>query len=262
MSFVDATNAGTAVMSNRKARIAEAFSMGARTYDDAATVQWSVAHRLAERIGSATVESSQRILEIGCGTGLLSAQLVRAFPDSELLLTDIAPSMLNRCRARLGNYHRYQLLDGERPEELSGKFDLIVSSLAFQWFADLRGALNRLSRYLAPRGRMVFATLGYDTFSEWRQIHTDQGLSCGAHHYPSAADFPWPDGFSRRLHAEWVAQSHASGLDFVRSLKMIGAHEPVSGHQRLAPGALRRLLASLEGGFSVTYHILYGEIAR
>ena len=249
-------------MTDRQARITQAFSLGAGTYDDAATVQWSVAHRLVERIESGTNERPQRILEIGCGTGLLSAQLARAFPDSDLLLTDISPSMLKRCRARMGDRHRYQVVDGERPEELTGQFDLIVSSLAFQWFAELGDGLCRLSQHLAPCGRMLFSTLGCDTFSEWRQVHTEQGLSCGAHHYPSGNDLPWPDGFSHRLHAEWVAQFHASGLDFVRSLKAIGAREPTSGYQPLAPGALRRLLASLGGGFSVTYHILYGEIVR
>ena len=145
---------------------------------------------------------------------------------------------------------------------LCGRTDLLIPSAMSEASADLGGGLCRLSQHLAPRGRMLFSTLGCDTFSEWRQVHTEQGLSCGAHHYPSANDFPWPDGFSHQLHAEWVAQFHASGLDFVRSLKAIGDREPTSGYQPLAPGALRRLLASLGGGFSVTYHILYGEIVR
>jgi malonyl-CoA O-methyltransferase len=249
-------------MTDRKARIAQAFSQRAGTYDDAAALQRSVAHRLAERIGSSTVVAPRRILEIGCGTGFLSARLAQAFPESGLLLTDIAPAMLNRCRSRLGDRHRYQVLDGERPEELTGQFDLIASSLAFQWFIDLRGGLERLSRLLAPGGRMLFATLGLQTFIEWRHAHISLGLPCGAQNYPRAEDLPWPEGFSSVLDAELVTQSHANGLDFVRSLKMLGAHEPVRGYRPLPAGAFRRLLASLEGGFSVTYQLLYGEIYR
>lgn len=249
-------------MSDRKARIAQAFSSRAATYDDAAALQWAVANRLAERIGSAAAAPPQRILEIGCGTGFLSARLADAFPRSDLLLTDIAPYMLSRCRSRLGDRHRYQVLDGERPERLTGQFDLIASSLAFQWFADLRGGLERLSQLLAPGGRMLFATLGCRTFIEWRQVHADLGLPCGAQNYPSAEDFPWPDGFSHGIDAELVAQPHATGADFVRSLKLLGAHEPAPGYRPLPPGAFRRLLASLQGGFSVTYHLLYGEIYR
>src|SRR6185437_5823582 len=110
------------------------------------------ARRLAGRIRSALAASPQRILEIGCGTGSLSERLAEAFPGSDLLLTDIAPSMLHRCRSRLGEGHRYQVLDGERPEDLAGHFDLIASSLALQWFTDLRGGLQRLSGLLAPGG--------------------------------------------------------------------------------------------------------------
>jgi malonyl-CoA O-methyltransferase len=249
-------------MTDRKARIAQAFSLGAGTYDEAGALQWLIARRLAERIGSSTAVPPQRILEIGCGTGFLSARLAHAYPKSALLLTDIAPSMLNRCRSRMGDRHRYLVLDGERPEDLTGQFDLIASSLTFQWFADLRGGLERLSHLLAPGGRMLFATLGCRTFIEWRQVHADLGLPCGTQHYPSAEDFPWPAGFSCEIDSELEIQPYANGADFVRSLKALGAHEPAPGYRPLASGAFRRLLASLEGGFAVTYHMLYGEIYR
>jgi len=249
-------------MSDRKARIVRAFSSRAASYDDAATLQLTVARRLAGRIETTAAAPPRHILEIGCGTGFLSERLAQLYPESDLLLTDIAPIMLSRCRSRLGDRYRYQVLDGERPEDLTGQFDLIASSLAFQWFADLRGGLRRLSQLLAPGGRMLFATLGSRTFSEWRQVHADRGLDCGAQQYPSAEDFPWPEGFAYEVDAELAAQAHATGADFVRSLKELGAHEPAPGHRPLPSGTFRRLLASLDGGFSVTYQLLYGEIRR
>jgi malonyl-CoA O-methyltransferase len=247
---------------DRKARIAHAFSSRAHTYDDAASLQKLVAGRMAVRMEAVCATPPRRILEVGCGTGFLSERLALAFPESDLLLTDIAPSMLSRCRARLGDRHRYRVLDGERPENLTGPFDLIVSSLAFQWFTDLRGGLQELGGLLAPGGRLLFATLGWETFIEWRQVYTDFGLACGAYRYPSAEAFPWPDGFCRALEAELVTQRHANGLHFVRHLKALGANEPAPGYQPLPSGGLRRLLASLEDGFCVTYHLLYGELYR
>src|ERR1700722_15833260 len=244
----------------RKARIERAFSLQAGAYDDVAPVQRLAAGRLAERIGQRASVPPRRILEIGCGTGFLSAHLAGMFPESDLLLTDISPSMLKHCRARLGERHRYQVLDGEQPEALTEKFDLIASSLAFQWFADLRGGVERLGHLLAPGGCMAFATLGCGSFTEWRQAHADFGLPCDAQDYPGAEDFPWPDGFWHRLDDESVAQLYDYGMGFGRSLKTSGAREPAPGHRPLAAGAFRLLLASLEGGFSVTYHLLYGEI--
>jgi malonyl-CoA O-methyltransferase len=244
---------------NHKDRITSAFGSQAGVYDAAADVQWLVANRLAERIEAVRLPKAPRILEVGCGTGFLSIRLAEAFPSAELVLTDIAPSMLERCRARVGDWPRYVVVDGERPRGLDGEFDLIAASLAFQWFVDLRGGLQRLSALLAPGGRMMFTTLGRKTFGEWRAAHSRLGLACGTPEYPSADDFPWPAGFDHSLDEELVEQPYADGHDFVRTLKALGASEPVPGYRPLSPGAFRRLLASLEEGFSATYHVLYGE---
>lgn len=246
----------------RKDRITRAFASKAGAYDAVADVQWMVARRLAERIDAAHLRAPARILEVGCGTGFLSSRLAEAFADSEMVLTDIAPSMLERCRARVGNRPRYLVLDGERPEGLDGGFDLIVSSLAFQWFVDLGAALQRLSQLLAPGGRMMFATLGRKTFAEWRQAHHALGLACGTPEYPTAEELPWPPGMAHDLDEDLISQPYADGHDFVKSLKALGASEPAPGYQPLSPGAFRRLLASLDGGFTATYHVLYGSIRR
>ncbi|GLR68163.1 hypothetical protein GCM10010909_28440 [Acidocella aquatica] len=246
-------------MSARKARIARAFSSGAARYDAVAPVQRLVAARLAARIVARGV-APRRILEIGCGTGMLSAALAAAFPEAQMLLTDISPAMLARCRARLGEGYEYMVLDGEHPAAAAGRFDLIVSSLAMQWFGDLRGGLARLSVRLAPGGRMVFATLGAGNFAEWVAAHAALGLVCGTPAYPALEALPWPEGVAHAVDEEFIVQPYASGAEFARSLKELGAGEPAPGYRPLPPGAFRRVLESLQGGFEVTYHVLYGEI--
>lgn len=244
----------------RKQRIAGAFAAKAGAYDAVADVQWQIAQQLADRIEAAVPAAPARILEIGCGTGFLSTRLADAFPAAELVLTDIAPSMLARCMARLGKRPRYLVVDGEHPEGIGGGFDLIASNLAYQWFVNLGGGLERLSHLLAPGGRMMFATLGRQTFAEWRQAHAALGLACGTPSYPGSDDFPWPAGTTHALEGQLLRHPYADGHDFVRSLKALGASEPAPGYRPLSPGALRRLLASLERGFVVTYHVLYGEL--
>jgi len=245
---------------SHKSRIATAFTRQAAAYDNVAAVQREVARRLARRIVNRLPAPPARILEIGCGTGLLSAELAAAFPGARLLLTDISPAMLDRCRARLGERAEYRVLDGEHPEEVKEKFDLIASSLAMQWFSDLPGALTRLSGLLAPDGRLCFATLGARSFTEWRAAHAALGLHCGVHDYPEAAPFPWPPGVTGAFAEEFLTEQHASGQAFARALKTLGAGEPASGHRPLPAGAFRKVLHALHGGFAVTYHVLYGEI--
>ncbi len=245
---------------SHKSRIAAAFTRQAAAYDSVAAVQREVALRLARRAVSRLPAPPARILEIGCGTGLLSAELATAFPAARLLLTDISPAMLERTRARLGERAEYRVVDGEHPEGMEGKFELIASSLAMQWFADLPGALARLSGLLAPGGRLCFATLGTGSFAEWRAAHAALGLPCGVHDYPEAAPFPWPPGVTGAFAEEFLTEHHASGQAFARALKTLGAGEPTSGHRPLPAGAFRKVLHALHGGFAVTYHVLYGEI--
>ncbi len=248
-------------MTDRKDRIAEAFTAQADVYDAAADLQWQVAARLAHRIQAQTLRAPSRILEIGCGTGFLSSRLQDAFPDATLYLTDIAPTMLDRCRARVGAKPHYRVMDGEKPEGLTGRFDLIASSLAFQWFVDLPGAVQRLAELLAPQGRMMFSTLGQHTFHEWRAAHTKLGLVCGTPDYPAIANFPWPiANFTHDAAEETIIHPYANGRDFVNTLKLLGASEPAPGHQPLSTTAFRKLLQSLSGTFDVSYHVIYGEI--
>lgn len=243
----------------RKTRIADAFAAQAQAYDSVAHVQREVAQRLAARIQARLPSPPRRILEIGCGTGLLSEALAAAFPNSALLLTDLAPAMLARCEARLGARADYLVLDGEHPAQAVGPFDLIASSLAVQWFTDLGSGLERLSHLLAPGGRLFFATLGYETFAEWRAAHAALGLPCGVPLYPAAQDFPWPHSLSQRMDEERIAEHHANGHAFVRSLKTLGAGQPAPDYQPHRPGSFRKLLQKFNSEFSVTYHILYGE---
>jgi len=238
-----------------KERIAAAFSAHAAEYDRVASVQRQAAAHLAARLGAV---APRRILEIGCGTGLLSAHLAVLYPRAELVLTDIAPAMLARAQARLGARASYRLMDGEHPDPALGAFDLIASSLAMQWFADLQAGIGRLAGLLAPGGVLAFATLGAASFAEWRQAHAALGLTPGLHDYPAAARFPWPVGQAGALEVEMLQDHYPDGLAFLRALKGLGAGQPVPGHKPLSPAQLRRVLARFGAGCTASYQVLYG----
>ena len=73
--------------------------------------------RLAEDIARLDLPPRPRILEIGCGTGLLTRELARRLGPADWMLTDISPAMLEIARlgpAPQGSV-RYAALDGEHP---------------------------------------------------------------------------------------------------------------------------------------------------
>ncbi|MBF0584677.1 MAG: methyltransferase [Magnetococcales bacterium] len=235
----------------------------AEQYQQFAVVQRQVAHRLAAALPP--LAPCPVILELGCGTGLLSRQLLARWPDTPFVCSDIALPMVQRCRQQLGQRETvlYTVLDGEQPAVIAAGFDLIAASMVFQWFSRPLAALAGLHALLRPGGCLAFATLGPATFMEWQQGCTALGLTSGLPSYPPLAAWQqaWPNPELAQLQVELVRRRHRSGLAFLQELRAVGAHQPVEGYRPQTPGQLRRLLRHLEqenGEVTMTYQVLYG----
>ena len=235
-------------------RIAAAFDRAGR-YDGFAVVQRTVAGRLADAILRLPLPPRRRVLEIGCGTGFLGDALIDRIGAADWLMTDIAPAMVARARARFGSRAaaRFAVLDGDAPAAAE-RFDLVCSSLAAQWFADLPGAITRQRALLAPGGRLAFTTLAAGSFDAWREAHRVEGLDAGSHAYPA------PDALgalgAESVASEWLEQAHHDGLGFLRALRAIGAGTPTAGHRPLGPAAMRAVLRRFEErGAVARYHV-------
>ncbi|MDO9425837.1 MAG: methyltransferase domain-containing protein [Methylobacterium sp.] len=238
-----------------KQAVARAFD-GAEGYDGAAGIQARVAEGLAARIAALPLAPAPRVLEIGCGTGFLTAALRRRIASGPYLATDIAPAMALRCRARLGSGVGFVVMDGERPCLAPG-YDLICSSLAAQWFEDLSASLARLAGLLAPEGHLAVATLASGTFAEWRRAHAELGFEAATPAYPAAAELAALriPGCTVTVAREPVVEAHADGRAFLNALRAIGAGTS-DGRAPLSPGNLRRVLRRFDGaGALVTYDV-------
>lgn len=233
--------------------IADRFSAGAQYYDSVVQIQPRVATHLAARLSG----QPRRILEIGCGTGGLSAHLVRLYPQAELVLSDISPSMLALCQRNIGAGPIYRCCDAAQLEPELGKFDLIVSSLALQWVPDLAACLQHLVAHLNQGGRLELAVLGVQNFIEWRKILEGFGFDAGLHAYPSVDNFPWPEPYKGCIEQEFLPEHHKNSSAFLKSLKMIGAGSARPDHKPLSISQMRQILKNTDFSFSVSYHILY-----
>lgn len=249
----------------RKQRIGRAFGAAAPTYDSQAAIQRIVAGRLAQRIAALPLPPRPRVLEIGCGAGFLTRALSERLPDAEMVVTDLSPAMVAAARQAVGPAPRYLAMDGERPAFADGTFDLVCSSLTFQWFEDLEASLQRLCGLLKPGGRLAFATLLSDAFSEWRGAHADLGLAAGTPNFaaPSTLQHFSFEGATIDLEEDRLLERHAGGAAFVRALKEIGAGVAAANHKPLSAPQLKQVLERFEAdGSTVTYHLGYGMLRR
>lgn len=249
----------------RKAQIAAAFGAAASRYDDHADVQRIAARTVADLAALIPVQPTPRILEIGCGTGLLTREIGVRWPTAELVATDLAAEMVTKAADGAMIAGTFLPMDGERPWFDGAHFDLILSSLAFQWFDDLPVALARLHGLLRPGGSLIFSTMGARSFAGWRAAHLACGVVAGVPTYPELDQLrgmlsAYDDAFA--FDEEYpVAWGRARGL--IAHLKGIGASVPLTGHDPLKPAALKRVMAAFDAnGAYDDYHVLFGRITR
>lgn len=100
-----------------------------------------------------------RVLDLGAGTGLLSAAVHARHPDAELVLVDGAREMLEQARERLPARSSTTVLADLREALPDGPFDAVVSALAIHHLGDpdKRDLLARVHDALRPGGVFVNA---------------------------------------------------------------------------------------------------------
>ena len=249
----------------RKQRISDAFGAAATHYDDHAGPQRFAARLVADLAQRQRPSGVVRILEIGCGTGLLTRDIQARWPGAQLVVTDLSPAMLDRAAAQGLAGGIFLAMDGESPPFEGPWFDLILSSLAFQWFDDLPGAIGRLANLLTPGGSLIFSTMGQDSFAAWRAAHDACGVAAGVPDYPSLETVramlrAYDDSFA---FDERVPLDSGGARGLIAHLKGIGAVVPETGRRPLTPAQLRAAMAAFDAaGGTDAYQILFGRVTR
>jgi len=118
-------------------------------------------------------DAAIRILDLGAGTGLLSALAAEVFPNARFTLADISTEMLGKARERFAGKANFQYLviDLER-EALTGEYEVAFSSLALHHLehALLAQVFRKAYEVIVPGGAFINAdqTLGTSAENEKR----------------------------------------------------------------------------------------------
>ena len=113
----------------------------------------------AQFVDLAQVREGQRALDVGCGPGALTAQLVQRLGPGAVTAVDPSPSFVSAARARLPGV---DVLPGtaEQLPFADDHFDLALAQLVVHFMADPVAGLREMGRVTRPGG--VVATCVWD----------------------------------------------------------------------------------------------------
>ena len=127
-----------------------------------------------------------RVLDMGCGPGLMAVRILAEFPRAVLTLIDLTPEMIDACRTRVEDGNRVTYRVGDfRTEDLGTGYDVILASLSLHHLplSERSGFAKRAFGSLAPGGQLITAKVIVDESPEvrerqyelWRGFMREQG---------------------------------------------------------------------------------------
>lgn len=126
-------------------------------------------------LGMANLQTGEKLIDIACGTGLVSFPAVERLGKSGFVLaTDISNSMINICTelAKEKGYSNmeFKRMDGEQLDVPGEKFDVALCALGLMYMPDPIKALKEMYRVLKPGGRSVAAVWGQRNNCGWAGV--------------------------------------------------------------------------------------------
>ncbi len=126
-------------------------------------------------------EDEVEVLDLGAGTGLLSAFVAYNFPRARITMLDVSDEMLAQARKRFelgGDRFRFVVSDyADVP--LDGSYDAVVSALSIHHLADARKAVlfGRIHGVLKESGVFVNADQFRAMTTELERLHHGRWLA-------------------------------------------------------------------------------------
>ena len=105
------------------------------------------------------------VLEIGCGSGAMAAEVLRTYADVRLTATDFDESMVHAARTRLtefGSRVDVRQADATALPFADGSFDAVLSFIMLHHVLQWEHAFAEMARVLRPDGRFI----GYDLLGD------------------------------------------------------------------------------------------------
>jgi ubiquinone/menaquinone biosynthesis C-methylase UbiE len=121
---------------------------------------------------AAALAPGERVIDVACGTGIVSAAAARAVGASGRVLgIDIAEQMVAAARRRALPQAQFMRMDGEALDGIAdASFDVALCALGLMYLPAPRRALREMARVLRPGGRVALAVWGERARCAWAPV--------------------------------------------------------------------------------------------
>jgi len=151
-------------------------------------------------LGLVRPRPGMRVVDLGCGTGELTAEAHRVLGARETLGLDSSPAMLERARPLAGGGLTF--LQGDIADFAGEGFDLVLSNAALHWLPGHEALLGRLTRALSPGGQLavqVPANHDHPSHRLAHQIAREPPFSAALSGYARGTPVLEPEEYARLL---------------------------------------------------------------
>ena len=257
----------SAVFAIDKGKVRQSFAAASLSYDGVANLQRAVGKELLGGIDAGSLTGT--VLDLGCGTGFLTGELLAQSAGGQMLALDIALPMLHRARTKLFGLANASFIcaDAERLPLQANSVDNVFSNLALQWCRNLPVVFRDMRRILKPGGRLQFSTFGPKTLQELKKAWAE------VDHYKHVNEFYgedalWPfleqAGFTEiQINSKIYRTPYCSVMALMRELKQIGAHNVAEGRNKrlTTKSQMQAMMAAYEmqdlnSWISATYEVI------
>jgi len=193
-----------------------------------------------ELIAALKLRGDEKILDVGCGDGKVTAEMARALPNGSAVGVDASPQMIEFANktfpASKNSNLEFHVMDA-RKIQFVRKFDLVFSNAALHWVDDHQAFLRGAASVLQPGGRLMISCGGkgnaHDVFlvlrpemrsKRWREFfrkmeapyffHSPEEYKKWLPRFgfetrsiklaPKDATYPGADGFATWLRTTWL----------------------------------------------------------
>jgi len=169
--------------------VAEKAKWDPGLYDDKHSFVWKLAAGVVELLDA---KPSERVLDLGCGTGHLTAKIAEA--GASVVGVDRSPEMIRQARLKYPSL-QFEVMDA-RDISLDGTFDAVFSNATLHWVKEPVRVIAGIKKLLRPGGRFVAEFGGKGNTGELlkavKHAWATLGLAGAAPHpwyYPSLAEY-------------------------------------------------------------------------